>query len=177
MTRITRRHTYGRWALVVVGLVSSVTAGAAQEGRWERMTAAGAQAFAQGDYAEAARLFRAALPLADAGSLAPSLMNVAAVAEAQGDYAEAVRLYQRVLVLQEQILGPDHPQLVPVLEAQAALYRTRHPVRALLPWSPAQQLARRAQRIREREEQALLADLPWGPHGARPLFGNDAPGE
>ena len=176
MTSIARWHTYGRWALVVVGLVSSVTAVAAQEGRWERMTAAGAQAFAQGDYAEAARLFRAALPLADAGSLAPSLMNVAAVAEAQGDYTEAGRLYQRVLVLQEQILGPDHPQLVPVLEAQAALYRTRHPVRALLPWSPAQRLAARAQRIRERDALAL-ADLAWGPHGARPLVGDGASGE
>jgi tetratricopeptide (TPR) repeat protein len=176
MTRITRWHTYGWWALAVVGLVGSVTAVAAQEGRWERVTAAGAQAFAQGDYPEAARLFRAALPLADAGSLAPSLMNVAAVAEAQEDYAEAARLYQRVLVLQEQVLGPDHPQLVPVLEAQAALYRTRHPVRALLPWSPGQQLATRAQRIREREAQAL-ADLPWGPRGARQLVGDGAPGE
>src|SRR5215467_2793831 len=126
MTRITRWHTYGRWALVVVGLVGSVTAVTAQEGRWECVTAAGAQAFAQGDYAEAARHFRAALPLADAGSLAPSLMNIAAVAEAQGDYAEAARLYQRALVLQEQILGPNHPQLIPVLEAQADFYRKRH---------------------------------------------------
>ena len=176
MTSITRWHTYGRWALAVVGLVGSITAVAAQDGRWERVTAAGAQAFAQGDYAEAARLFRAALPLADAGSLAPSLMNVAAVAEAQGDYTEAGRLYQRVRVLHEQILGPDHPQLVPVLEAQAALYRTQHPVRALLPWSPAQQLAARAQRIREREAQTLV-DLAWGPHGARPLVGDGAGGE
>jgi tetratricopeptide (TPR) repeat protein len=176
MTNITRWHTYGRWALAVVGLVGSVTAVAAQDGRWERVTAAGAQAFAQGDYSEAARLFRAALPLADAGSLAPSLMNVAAVAETQGDYAEAARLYQRVLVFQEQILGPDHPQLVPVLEAQATLYRLRYPVRALLPWSPAQQLAARAQRIREREAQAQ-ADLSWGPYVARPLVGDGAGGD
>src|SRR5215468_4209603 len=151
MTRITRWHPYAWWALAVVGLVSSVTAVAAQEGRWERVTAAGAQAFAQGDYTEAARQFQAALLLADAGSLAPSLMNIAAVAEAQGDYAEAARLYQRALVLQEQILGPNHPQLVFVLEAQADLYRKQHPVRALLPWSPAQQLATRAQRIRDRK--------------------------
>ena len=50
MASITRWHIYGRWALAVVGLVGSVTAVAAQEGRWERVTAAGAQAFAQGDY-------------------------------------------------------------------------------------------------------------------------------
>ncbi len=89
------------------------------------MTAAGVQAFAQGDYAEAARQFQVALPLADAGSLSTSLMNLAAVYQksaedhgrqpvgiyyAQGQYTDAAPLYQRALVLREQILGPDHPQ-------------------------------------------------------------------
>jgi len=134
------------------------------------------KAFDQGDYAEAVQQFQAALSLADAGSLVPSCMNLAAAYYAQGQYPDAARLYQRALVLQEQILGPDHPQLVPVLEAQAALYRTQHPVRALLPWSPAQQLAARVQRLRERDAQAL-ADLAWGPHGARPLVGDGAGGE
>ena len=60
MTRITRWHTAWRWALAACWLVGSVTAVAAQEGRWERVTAAGVQAFAQGDYAEAARQFQAA---------------------------------------------------------------------------------------------------------------------
>ena len=41
--------------------------------------AAGVQAFEQGDYAAAVRQFQAALPLADAVSLVPSLMNLAAV--------------------------------------------------------------------------------------------------
>jgi hypothetical protein len=66
-------------------------------------------------------------------------------------------------VLQEQILGPDHPQLVDVLEANAALYRKMHPVRSLLPWSPANQMAVRARRIREREAQ-LCSRTPRGPH-------------
>jgi len=57
-------HTARRWAVSV------------QDGRWGRVTAAGVQAFKQGDYAEAGRQFQAALPLADAGSLAPSLMNL-----------------------------------------------------------------------------------------------------
>ena len=140
------------------------------------MTAAGVQAFEQGDYAAAVRQFQAALPLADAGSLVPSLMNLAAVYYAQEQYPDAARLYQRVRVFQEQVLGPDDPQLVPVLEAQAALYRLQYPVRALLPWSPAQQLATRAQRLRERDAQAQ-ADLSWGPHGARPLVGDGAGGE
>ena len=106
-----RWHTVRRWAGIACWLVCSVTAVSAQDGRWERVTAAGMQAFEQGDYAEAARQFQAALPLADAGSLSPSLMNLAAVYYAQGQYTDAAPLYQRALVLQEQILGPDHPQL------------------------------------------------------------------
>jgi thiosulfate reductase cytochrome b subunit len=73
-----RWHAARQWAVVACWLVCSVTAVLAQDGRWERVTAAGVQAFEQGDYTEAARQFQAALPLADAGSLAPSLMNVAA---------------------------------------------------------------------------------------------------
>jgi tetratricopeptide (TPR) repeat protein len=59
----------------------------------------GGQAFEQGDYAAAVRQFQAALPLADAGSLVPSLMNLAAVYYAQGQYTDAARLYQRALAL------------------------------------------------------------------------------
>ena len=128
-----RWHTARRWAVVAFWLVCSVTAVSAQDGRWERVTAAGVQAFEQGDYAEAARQFQAALPLADAGSLAPSLMNLAAVYYAQEQYIDAARLYQRALALQEQVLGPDHPQLVPVLEANTAVHHKMHPVQSLLP--------------------------------------------
>src|SRR5215475_13465241 len=172
-----RWHTARRWAGLACWLVCSVTAAAAQEGRWARVTAAGVQAFEQGDYAAAVRQFQAALPLADAGSLAPSLMNLAAVSYAQSQYTDAARLYQRALVLQEQILGPDDPQLIPVLEANAAVHRKMHPVQSLLPWSPANQMALRARRIREREELGLLPDYPWGPHGARQLIGDGTAGE
>jgi tetratricopeptide (TPR) repeat protein len=174
MARSERWRTARRWAGVVCWLVCSVTASAAQEGRWERMTAAGVQAFEQGDYAEAVRQFQAALPIADVGSLAPSLMNLAAVYYAQGQYTDAARLYQRALVLQEQTLGPDDPQLIPVLEANAAVHRKLHPVQSLLPWSPANQMAARVRRIQER---ALLSDLPWGPPSARQPFGDGTVGE
>src|SRR5215475_4945291 len=152
-----RWHTARRWAGLACWLVCSVTAAAAQEGRWARVTAAGVQAFEQGDYAAAVRQFQAALPLADAGSLVPSLMNLAAVYYAQEQYPDAAQLYQRALVLHEQVLGPDAPQLIPVLEANAAVRRKLHPVRSLLPWSPAHQLAARARRIQERDARAWLA--------------------
>ncbi len=170
MKSIERWHTSWRWAVAVGWLVCSVMDVSAQDGRWERVTAMGVQAFAQGDYAEAVRQFQAALPLAEVGSLAPSFMNLAAVYEAQGQYTDAALLYRRALVLQEQILGPDHPQLIDVLEAHAALHRKMHPVRSLLPWSPASQMAARARRIREREERALLQDFPWGPLDAHQVF-------
>jgi tetratricopeptide (TPR) repeat protein len=172
-----RRHTVRRWVGVVCWLVCSVTAVAAQEGRWERVTAAGVHAFEQGDYAEAARQFQAALPLADAGSLAPSLMNIAAVYYAQGQYSAVAPLYRRALVLQEQVLGSDHPQLIPVLEANATIQRKMHPVQSLLPWSAANQQAARFQRIREREALTLLQNFPWESRDARQFFGDGAAGE
>src|SRR5207302_4032195 len=114
-----RWHAARHWAGIVCWVVCSVTAVSAQEGRWARVTAAGVQAFAQGDYAAAVWQFQAALPLADTGSLVPSCMNLAAVYYAQEQYTDAARLYQRALVLQEQVLGPDDPQLLPLLEANA----------------------------------------------------------
>src|SRR5574341_318679 len=177
MASITRRHTAWHWALAACWLMGSVTPVSAQDGRWERVTAAGLQALAQGDYAEAARQFQAALPLAqgqrpDDGRLATSLMHLAAVYEAQEQYPDAVQLYQRALVLQERLLGPDHPQVADVLEAHAALQRKLHPVRSLLPWSPASRMEARARRIREREERALLQEFPWGPLDVRQVLGD-----
>jgi tetratricopeptide (TPR) repeat protein len=177
MTNIARWHPSWRWAVAVGWLVGSLTDVSAQEGRWERVTALGVQAFAQGDYAEAARQFQAALPLADVGSLAISFMHVAAVYDAQGQYPEAALLYRRALVLQEQSVGPDHPQLVDVLEASAALHRKMHPVWSLLPWSPASHMAARARRIREREERALLQGFPLGPLDAHQVYSDSGNGE
>src|SRR2546422_2433028 len=89
MTSIERWHTSWRWAVAVGWLVCSVMDVSAQDGRWERVTAMGVQAFAQGDYAEAVRQFQAALPLAEVGSLAPRFMKLAAGYEAQGQYTDA----------------------------------------------------------------------------------------
>jgi tetratricopeptide (TPR) repeat protein len=153
------------WAVTVLWLVCSVTGVYAQEQQWERATNTGLQAFDQGDYAEAARQFEAALIIA--GTFAPDdprvargLMNLAIVYHTQGQYTQAERFYQRALTLLEQILGPEHPQLVEVLEGYVALQRKMHPVQSLLPWSAASKMTARIMRIREREEQALLQELP-----------------
>jgi tetratricopeptide (TPR) repeat protein len=179
MARITRWHTVRCWAFAACWLMGSVTDVSAQDGRWERVTAAGVQAFARGDYVEAARQFQAVLPLVegrrpDDGRLATSLLHLAAVYDAQGQYTDAAPLYQRTLVLHERLLGPNHPQIADILEAQAALQRKLHPVRSLLPWSPASKMAARARRIREQAEHALLQAFPWGPLDVRQVFGDGA---
>jgi hypothetical protein len=63
------------------------------------------------------------------------------------------------------------------LEANAAVHRKMHTVRSLLPWSPANQMAVRARRIWEREEQAMLQGFPWGSRDARQPFGDGTAGE
>jgi tetratricopeptide (TPR) repeat protein len=146
-------------------LLGSVAGVAAQEELWARATTAGGQAFHQGHYAEAAQQFQAALVLTEAfkpddARRVTSLMNLAAAYQAQGQYPLAEPLYQQALVLQEQLLGPDHPQLIEVLEAYEGLNRRMHPVRSLLPWSPANKLAGRVRRIQEREARAQEQFFP-----------------
>src|SRR5262249_39264201 len=128
-------------------------------------TNTGVKAFAQERYAEATQQFKAALLIAedcmpDDPRLSTSLMNLAIVYSAQGQYAQAAPLYQRALVLQEQILWPEHPQLVEVLQANASVKRQIHPVRSLLPWSTANRLTSRAWRIQEREVHTKVGALP-----------------
>jgi tetratricopeptide (TPR) repeat protein len=154
--------------MTVLCLLGSVAGLSAQEGLWERATTAGGQAFNQGYYAEASQQFQAALVLTEAFKpddprRVTSLMNLATAYQAQGQYLDAAPLYQQALTLQEQLLGPDHPQLIEILEAYEGFYRRMHPVRSLLPWSPANKLAGRARRIQEREARAQeqFFPSPW----------------
>jgi tetratricopeptide (TPR) repeat protein len=137
----------------------------AQDLHWETATNAGVKAFEQGYYAEAAQHFKAALLIAedwipDDLRLSTSLMNLAIVYYTQEQYAQAAPLYQRALALQEQLLGPDHPQLVEILQAYAAVQRKMYPVRSLLPGSTANRLASRARHIQEREAHTTVEALP-----------------
>jgi tetratricopeptide (TPR) repeat protein len=154
-----RRHNPLPWAVAVLCLILSVTGVDAQNTRWETVTTAGVQAFDQGHYDTAAQQFQAALAIAetltqDDPRLPTSLMNLATVYQAQGQYADAERFYQRTLQLQEQLFGPEDPQLVEVLQAYADLHRRMHPWQSRLPWSKANKLATRARNIQLREESA-----------------------
>ena len=94
---------------------------------WERHMAAGAAAYQQGKYAEAAKQIRAAVEEArEFGPadrrLAASLNNLAAIFDAQGKYAEAEPLHQRALAIREKALGSEHPDVAQSLNNLAEVY-------------------------------------------------------
>lgn len=97
-------------------------------------------------------------------------MNLAAVYHHQKQYAEAEPLYQRALANREQALGPQHPQLVEILQAYANLLRRVSPWRSILPGSTANQLESRASDIQNREKGGQVLTGSWsddefGSHG------------
>lgn len=178
MARINRWSTFWWWAVVGLRIISSIAPGYAQDTRWEATTTAGSQALEQRQYSEAIRQLQAALALVESGPpddprLLISYMHLATAYNHQRQYTQAALLYQRALALQERLYGVEHPQLLEVLDASIALQRKMHPARSLLPWSVANRLANRAQRIREREERAKAQEFPgWWPIEERQIFGD-----
>ena len=84
-------------------------------------TDAGTEAYEQGNYTEAEKLFVAALKEAEKFGpqdprLATSLNNLANLYNTQGKYGEADPLYKRSLEIWEKALGPDHPSVATSLE-------------------------------------------------------------
>ena len=87
-----------------------------EETRWIEQNDAGRAAYRQGRYGEAEQFFAAAAQDAEeyglGGSyLSDSLDNLAELHQAQGKYAEAESFYSRSLAIQEEALGPDHPNV------------------------------------------------------------------
>jgi hypothetical protein len=174
MMRIVSGNSFCPWVVVVLWLMRSVAWVSAQDEGWATAITAGVQALQQGHYAEATRQLLAIAETLkpDDPRLTTSLMHLATLYRMQGQYVQAEPLYQRVLTLQEQVFGPEHPQLVEVLEAYASLQRRMHPVRSLLPWSAANRMATRAQRIQEREAHADAYEPPgaWSDYEEAAIF-------
>ncbi len=171
-----------RGGVATLWLILHVASVSAQDGRWDTATTAGVKAFDQEHYAAAAQQFQAALTLTaewppDDPRVSISFMNLAIVYETQGEYTRAASLYQHALTLQEQMLGPAHPQLVAVLKAYANIQRKLYPWRSRLPWSTASQMAARAKRIEEREASAGLQEPPgvWFGDLSANFFGGTEP--
>ena len=115
------------WQLVAALYLAFLFTAACQRTRWESNNAAGVKAFQQGRYADAEKLFLAALKEAegfgpDDPRLAMSLNNLAGLYDNQGKYAEAEPLYKRLLAIDEKALGPEHPDVAASLNNLALLY-------------------------------------------------------
>ena len=87
--------------------------GSAQTKTWDDSVAAANEAYQQGRYTEAEKLFEAALKEAEGFGpqdprLATSLNSPAVLYYAQGKYTEAEPLVARALVIREKALGLDH---------------------------------------------------------------------
>ncbi len=141
-----------RWFILVLavcaGLSLSGTA-RADEALWQKHMRAGMQAYQRGQYAEAAKLFEAALKETEEFGpedprLALSLNELALLYQAQGKYAQAEPLYKRALAVAEQALGPNHPQVATSLNNLALLYHHQGK------YAEAEPLYKRALAIREK---------------------------
>jgi tetratricopeptide (TPR) repeat protein len=118
-----------RQLLLTLALVCfSTTTAAFANIEWDTYNHAGLVAFKQAKYAEAEKLFRAGLKVAEESDsnhndVALSLDNLARLYRTQGKYAQAEPLYKRSLAISEKALGPNHPDVA------ASLNNLAEPIR------------------------------------------------
>ena len=115
------------WLLVIAMCLSLLFTAACQSKDWENNNAAGLKAFQQGHYAEAEKLYLAALKNAEVFGpqdprTADTLNNLAELYNDQGKYVEAEPLYKSALAIREKALGPEHPSVAKSLNNLAVLY-------------------------------------------------------
>jgi tetratricopeptide (TPR) repeat protein len=98
------------------------------DNQWRRPQEAGRESMSRGQFGEAERQFATAVELAkglgeDDPREALSLFNQADALVAQARFDDAIPLFQRALEIDEKVLGPDHPDVAPVLEHYAVPLR------------------------------------------------------
>lgn len=117
------------WVLAgLVGLAAWAQAGASPDARWSTYTRAGIEALDRGRYAEAKKMFGAALREAEAfrppdSRLVESLANLAKTYTALHQYVEAEPLLRRAVTIAEAVIGPRHPSVATMLVDYAILLR------------------------------------------------------
>ena len=118
------------WVLAGMLCLALWSASFSQGILWETYNDAGKEAYEQGNYTKAEKLWVAALKEAEKFGpqdprLATGLNNLAALYRAQGKYGEAEPFYKRALAIREKVLGPDHPDVATSLNNLAGLYETQ----------------------------------------------------
>jgi tetratricopeptide (TPR) repeat protein len=139
------------------------------ESQWRRPHEAGRASMSRGQFGEAEREFATAVELAKAlGENDPrealSLFHQADALVAQNRFDDAIPLFERALAIGEKALGPDHPDVVPVLEHYAV------PLRRMGRTAQAEAAEDRVRIIRARSTHGRKRGLgrQWGvEHGPR----------
>src|SRR5687768_15568546 len=90
------------------------------EAQWEALNVAGQQALRQGHWDEAVQQYQTALRIAEhSGSMdqqiITSLWELGSAYHAKKEHGEGDQLRRRALALQEERLGPAHPQVADLL--------------------------------------------------------------
>lgn len=149
----------------VIGLALFLPSAHAQTTPWETYTEAGVEAYQQERYADAERIFRAAVKEAETvggphSGLAESLNNLASACRAQGRHAEAEPIYGRYLRTVEKAASPEYPLSPTILEHYAGLLRETGQE------GKARELEERAEATRaERNPGATVGHRSIGPVG------------
>src|SRR5262249_37292621 len=131
---------------------------AADDTLWEKYMATGAESYDAGRYAEAERVWQAALKEAEAFGpedprVAASLSNLGELHRRQGKTTDAEGEFRRALALVEKPRGPDDPQVARVLNNLGALLATQGKL------ADAEALFRRALTIREKAAEPNDLDI------------------
>ena len=124
------RNPRTTWVLAGMLCLALWSASFSQGILWETYNDAGMEAYKQGDYTKAEKLWVAALKEAEKFGtqdprLATGLNNLGVLYKAQGKYSEAEPLCRRSLAIREKTLGPDHPDVATSLGNLAGLYRAQ----------------------------------------------------
>ena len=148
--------TWFRSLLFLAALLGMALTTRAEDVLWTTYSNLGQKAYKAGHYAEAEKLFLAALKVAvESGAqdapLATSLNDLALLYDAQAKYDQAEPLFKRLLAISEKVLGAEHPAVATSLNNLAGLYDDQ------AKYDQAEPLHKRSLAIREK---ALGADHP-----------------
>lgn len=124
----TRKKTAGAGLRPMVPAAVLLVLAACQEQTWESAMAAGQQAVQQGNYAEAERIYEAAVKKAEMYGredrrVAVSLSQLAQVYAGQGKHVEAEPLYLQALKIYQAVYGETHADVAATLNNLGVLHR------------------------------------------------------
>ncbi len=123
-----REKNVRRHRIILLGLLLVWSQACSPDASWETTMLAGQQAYANGEYVKAERIFQAAVMKAETFGekdlrYGLSLNHLAQAFQAQGKYVEAEPLYLKTLDIVQTMQGAEHPDVAAVLNNLGVLHR------------------------------------------------------